>query len=96
MMILGVGCQANGQQAAENEEQATAVSPATNTPPATRLLVHPHVDERPFTRSQSGIVIPASVTSVTVRAHDLLDGFGGKEVVVDLTAVSSTDFETEK
>jgi hypothetical protein len=26
--------------------------------PFTRLLTHPHVDEQPFTRSQSGIAIP--------------------------------------
>jgi hypothetical protein len=63
--------------------------------PFTRLLLHPHETERPFTRSQSNIVIPSTITSVTVRAHDLVDGFGGKEVVVDLTAVSGTDFEVE-
>lgn len=54
--------------------------------PFTRLLAHPHVNEQPFTRSQNGIIIPENVTEVTVRAHDLLDGFGGQEVVVDLTA----------
>ena len=61
--------------------------------PFTRLLVHPHVDEQPFTRSQSGIVIPPGVDKVRVRAHDLLDGFGGREVLVDLTGPSGTDFE---
>jgi hypothetical protein len=61
----------------------------------TRLLLHPHETEQPFTRSQSGLVIPSGVTEVTVRAHDLVDGFGGKEVVVDLTAESGADFEVE-
>jgi hypothetical protein len=61
----------------------------------TRLLLHPHEAEQPFTRSQSGLIIPEGVTQVTVRAHDLLDGFGGKEVVVDLTAESGPDFEIE-
>ena len=60
--------------------------------PFTRLLLHPHVGEQPFTRSQSNITIPANVTTVSVRAHDLVDGFGGREVVVDLTAVSGSDF----
>jgi hypothetical protein len=60
----------------------------------TRLLLHPHENEQPFTRSQSNIVIPADVTEVRVRAHDLVHGFGGKEVVVDLTAVSTDQFET--
>jgi hypothetical protein len=59
----------------------------------TRVLLHPHVDEQPFTRNQTGIVIPQEVTEVTVRAHDLLHGFGGREVVVDLSVESSQDFE---
>lgn len=59
----------------------------------TRLLTHPHETEQPFTRSQSNLPIPTAVTFVTVRAHDLVDGFGGKEVVVDLTAVSGPNFE---
>ena len=61
--------------------------------PFTRLLLHPHENEQPFTRSQSGIAIPPDVTQVRVRAHDLADGYGGREVVVDLTAASGPDFE---
>ncbi len=63
--------------------------------PFTRPLLHPHVDEQPFTRSQSGIVIPAGVTQVRIRAHDLVDGWGGREVLVDLNAPSGADFEVE-
>jgi hypothetical protein len=61
--------------------------------PFTRLLLHPHETEQPFTRSQSGIVIPPDVTRVRVRAHDLVDGYGGREVAVDLTTPSGPDFE---
>jgi hypothetical protein len=64
--------------------------------PFTRLLLHPHVEEQPFTRSQSGIVIPESTTRVQVRAHDLADGFGGQEVTVDLTAAAGPGFEVER
>jgi NitT/TauT family transport system substrate-binding protein len=64
--------------------------------PFTRLLLHPHVEEQPFTRSQSGITIPEEVTQVTVRAHDLVDGFGGREIVVDLTTSGSDDYEVER
>lgn len=64
--------------------------------PFTRLLLHPHETEQPFTRSQSGIVISPDVTQVRVRAHDLVDGFGGREVVVDLTVSSGQDFEVER
>ncbi|MBE2220537.1 MAG: hypothetical protein IAF02_03300 [Anaerolineae bacterium] len=73
----------------------TVVKP-DETSPFTRLLTHPHETERPFTRSQSNITIPATITQVTVRAHDLVAGFGGKEVVVDLTAVSGQNFEIER
>ncbi len=49
---------------------------------ATRVLVHPHVDEQPFTRSLSGVEIPADVSRVVVRAHDKVHGYGGREVAV--------------
>ena len=52
----------------------------------TRTLWHPHVDEQPFTRSQSGIRIPSTVDTVRVRAHDRRDGFGGREVSFTLPA----------
>ncbi len=57
--------------------------------PFTRLLLHPHETEQPFTRSQSGIIIPAGISTVRVRAHDLVDGFGGQEVVLDWTALEA-------
>ncbi|MBZ0294027.1 MAG: ABC transporter substrate-binding protein, partial [Anaerolineae bacterium] len=64
--------------------------------PFTRLLLHPHETEQPFTRSQSDIVIPSDVDTVTVRAHDLVDGYGGHEVVVDLTSDSGDGFSVER
>ena len=63
--------------------------------PFTRLLLHPHENEQPFTRSQSGIAIPVGVSRVLVRAHDLVDGYGGREVWVDLTVASGEGFEVE-
>ena len=50
----------------------------------TRVLFHPHVEEQPFTRSLSGIVIPESVTTVTVRARDSVHGYGGATVSLEL------------
>jgi hypothetical protein len=64
--------------------------------PFTRLLLHPHENEQPFTRSQSGISIPNGVTQVRVRAHDLVDGFGGQEIIVDLEKDSGPGFEVER
>jgi len=49
-----------------------------------RVLLHPHDNEQPFTRSQSGIVIPAGVSSVTIRAHDKKHGWGGEELTLEL------------
>lgn len=50
----------------------------------TRELLHPHVDEQPFTRSLDGVAIPAEVTEVTVEAHDSQHGWGGAAVTVTL------------
>ena len=70
----------------------TVVRPDEESP-FTRLLLHPHEAEQPFTRSQNGIAIPPGIEKLTVRAHDLVDGFGGKEVMVDLTVKNGPDFE---
>ena len=60
---------------------------------ATRVLTHPHVEEQPFTRSMSGIEIPMDLTRVRVRAHDLVHGYGGEEVTVDLSQTGGPGFE---
>lgn len=73
----------------------SVIKPDPNSP-FTRLLLHPHENEQPFTRSQSNIVIPPDVTEVTVRAHDIVDGFGGREVIVDLTAEAGDSFTVER
>ncbi|MCO6451697.1 MAG: hypothetical protein J5I90_13010 [Caldilineales bacterium] len=66
------------------------------TSPFTRLLLHPHENEQPVVRSQGGIVIPDGVDHVIVRAHDLVSGWGGKIVVVDLTQKSGVGFVVER
>jgi len=49
-----------------------------------RTLLHPHVNEMPFTRSLSGVEIPDDVAAVRVRARCNVHGYGGREVVVEL------------
>ncbi len=49
-----------------------------------RILHHPHVNEQPFTRTLSGVEIPKSIKTVTIRAHDSEHGYGGKVVRVEL------------
>ena len=51
---------------------------------ATRTLYHPHENEQPFTRSISGVSVPESANTVTLRAHDSVHGYGGIEVEVTL------------
>lgn len=51
---------------------------------AVRELAHPHVQEQPFTRSLGNVSVPDGLTQVTIRAHDSVDGYGGKELVVEL------------
>ena len=53
---------------------------------AERVLAHPHDNEQPFTRSQSGIRIPDGLTTVIVRARCTQHGFGEQTVLVDFTA----------
>ena len=46
-----------------------------------RELLHPHVEEQPFTRSLSGVAIPAGVTEVLIRPHDSVHGPGSDFVL---------------
>ncbi len=50
----------------------------------TRILYHPHEHEQPFTRSLSGVNIPAGVQRVIVEAHDKVHGWSPDRVVIDL------------
>ena len=63
---------------------------------AERVLTHPHDDEQPFTRSKCSISIPGEAGAVTVRARCTVHGFGGIEVVVDLTAAEGERFKVTR
>ncbi len=49
-----------------------------------RELLHPHVNEQPFTRSLGPIEIPAGVTEVRIVARDSVLGFCGEAFVLEL------------
>jgi hypothetical protein len=53
-------------------------------PLGNRVLYHPHVDEQPFTRSLSGVEVPAGTDYVLIRAHDLVHGYGSKQFTLQL------------
>jgi len=61
-----------------------------------RILAHPHDNEQPFTRSQSGIAIPEGLTRVLVRAKCNVHGFGGREILVDLSRKEGEGFQVRK
>jgi hypothetical protein len=69
------------------------VDPRTGQVLAERVLAHPHEQEQPFTRSLSGVSLPAGVTRVLIRARCNVHGFGGREILVDLDRSRGEGFE---
>ena len=47
-------------------------------------LTHDHASEQPFTRTQYDLQIPEGVDEVTVEGRDLVNGFGGETVTVEV------------
>ncbi len=60
------------------------VNPETGEIIAVRELLHPHVNEQPFTRSITGVEVPEGIDSILVRARCNLHGFEGRQVVKEL------------
>lgn len=50
----------------------------------TRILVHPHDDEQPFTRGLAGVPVAPGIRAVTVRASMKPGGAGGEVRTVEL------------
>jgi hypothetical protein len=50
----------------------------------TRVLLHPHEDEQPFTRELDGVRIPAGVDRVILRARHKPKGYDGKTLELRL------------
>lgn len=50
-----------------------------------RVLAHPHVNEQPFTRSLSSVIIPKGTSEVFVRARCSVDGWNEDTTAVLLT-----------
>ena len=53
---------------------------------ATRELLHPHVNEQPFTRSISGVVVPEGGKTLFIRARDNVEGWADKRMRIELNA----------
>lgn len=50
----------------------------------TRILLHPHVNEIPFTHSLGNVTLPEDVIEIRIRAHDLISGYAPQTVTVPL------------
>ena len=49
-----------------------------------RVLAHPHETEQPFTRSVSGVDIPAEILTVVIVARDSVAGFCGAGFTIEV------------
>lgn len=56
---------------------------------ASRILLHPHETEQPFTRSLTGVRLPNGISRITIRAHDKIHGNGQVTHTVDLPTKGS-------
>lgn len=68
------------------------VDPDSGEVLAERVLMHPHVDEQPFTRSLRDVDLPEGLDRFVVRARCTVHAFGGREILVDLREDSGPGF----
>lgn len=68
----------HGDTGWEHYANAWDVTAPDGTVLGTRKLLHPHVDEQPFTRSLSGIEIGSDISEVVIRAYDKVHGLSEK------------------
>lgn len=52
---------------------------------AYRKLMHPHVNEQPFTRSISGVIIPDGTREIFVKGHCSVGGWATDLIKVDIS-----------
>lgn len=50
----------------------------------TRELLHPHVDEQPFTRSLAGVEVPPGVDAILIEARTNVEGWGAQRFELNL------------
>lgn len=62
---------------------------------AVRPLKHPHLKEQPFTRSMP-VQIPPGIEQVVIRAHDIVHGYGGREITVKIPPALDSHITHEK
>jgi len=61
-----------------------------------RILMHPHVNEQPFTRSLANVPIPANVRHVYIEAHDKSGGWSHDKLKVDMSVKKGERYEINR
>jgi hypothetical protein len=61
-----------------------------------RVLLHPHDNEQPFTRSLCNVEIPKTIQKVVVNAKCNIHGVGGEKVIVDLSKSKGKGFTVKR
>ncbi len=61
-----------------------------------RTLYHPHVNEQPFTRNLSGVMIPAGVNTVFIEAHDKVHGWNPQRLEVNLQQAQGEGYRVRR
>ncbi len=60
-----------------------------------RVLAHPHVNEQPFIRSLSGVVLPEGQRFVEISAKCTRHGFEGRRILIDLEMEEGVDYRVK-
>ncbi|NNE89864.1 MAG: hypothetical protein HKN27_17485 [Silicimonas sp.] len=67
---------AHGDTGWDDYADGWRVVTADGTVLGTRMLLHPHVNEQPFTRSLGGVSVPESVDEIFIEASTNTNGWG--------------------
>ena len=69
--------------------------PSTGEVLAERVLLHPHIEEQPFTRGLTYVRIPRDLRLFLVRARTNLTGYSGRQVEVDLRIAAGVRYSVD-
>ena len=61
-----------------------------------RVLLHPHINEQPFTRSAKGVLVPDNISIVYIEAHDKIDGWMKTRLTVNLDENNNSNIEINR